>query len=175
MRRTIIILIGLFCLVFINSCTTENRSEVPTEPEVKTEESETKGSEVENKEEPQEETAGDVQEVIPATEEQLNEPRAGEVGEKQITISIVDRSGNKRDETITTEAGDLLTALEESGLGSASDENSGYITTVGGVTADLSNYEWWDITKNGQPLPNASDQTAITNGETYVFTLKGPQ
>ena len=93
-------------------------------------------------------------------------------GAKTITVEVVHKDGSTKDFTLKTEADNLGAALVE---GKVVEDNQGayglYILTADGETADESNQEWWQITKNGVSLTTSADSTPIADGEHYELTL----
>lgn len=163
-RRTRLIVLALIILVCIvlSGCT----------PEKEEKKSRSAKESVTNEATEQEVTIDeDKQEVLPGPDPATRE-KAGTPGLKTITIMIKGLDGAQDSQVITTEAGDLLTAVESTGIAQSSPEDYGYILTVGGYTANLLNGEWWQISKNGTYLQDSADQTAIEDGDTIIFDLQ---
>ncbi len=94
------------------------------------------------------------------------------VGAKTITVSIDHLNGDDRTLTIKTDADYLRGALEQEKL--IEGENSQYgffITGMDGEKAYESKQQWWGYTKSGEYVDTGVDQTPITDGEDYEFTL----
>lgn len=96
----------------------------------------------------------------------------GEAGAKTVVVEVVHKDGSTKDFTLKTEADNLGAALVE---GKVVEDNQGayglYILTADGETADESNQEWWQITRDGESLNTGADSTPIADGEHYELTL----
>ena len=94
-----------------------------------------------------------------------------QTGSKTITVDIV-VSGETTTHTITTEAEFLRGALEEKQLIAGDESEYGlFVKTVGGVTIDDANQEWWCFTKGGEALFTGVDTTPIADGDKFEITL----
>lgn len=96
----------------------------------------------------------------------------GTAGEKQIGFTAVFVDGTQQYYDIDTDAAYLGEALEQEGLIEGEQGQYGlYITTVCGVTADVSKEEWWCLTQNGGSLNTGADSTPIADGDQFELTL----
>lgn len=96
----------------------------------------------------------------------------GTAGSKQITVQVVHKDNSIKNFSLSTDQEFLGRALVDGGV--VEDNQSSYglfILTADGETADESNQEWWQITKNGESLMTGADETPIADGEHYVLTL----
>lgn len=91
---------------------------------------------------------------------------------KEITFQVVHGDGSTKDFTITTTASNLREALEGEGLISGDESSYGlFVKTVDGETADDASQEWWCLTKGGQMWNYGVDDTEISDGDAFEFTL----
>ena len=102
---------------------------------------------------------------------QMNKP-AAQLGDKNITVTVVHKDESTKDFAINTSAENLRAACEEQNLIAGDESEYGlYVKTVDGETVDEGNQEWWCITKSGEMLMTGVDDTMIADGESYEFTL----
>ena len=95
-----------------------------------------------------------------------------EAGEKQITVSVVNRDGSMQSFPLTTDAEYLSEALLESKLVQCSGSgSSAYVTSVLGVAVDESRQEWWGLTVDGELLMTGVSETPVKDGTVYTLTL----
>lgn len=98
-----------------------------------------------------------------------------EVGSKEISVVVIDgRNSIKKEFTHKTDAEILGTALDEMELIEADDSEFGrYVTTVDGISADMSKSEWWKFTINGQDSITGVDSAPIKDGDKieFIFTI----
>ncbi len=93
-------------------------------------------------------------------------------GAKTITVSIDHLNGDDKTLTIKTDADYLRGALEQEKLIEGANSDYGFfITMMDGEKADESKQQWWGYTKSGEYVDTGVDQTPITDGESYEFTL----
>ena len=101
----------------------------------------------------------------------LTAPKGTE-GSKTVTVQVIHKDGSSKDFSLHTDEEFLGRALVEGGV---VEDNQGayglYILTAGGETADESNQEWWQITRDGEYLNTGADDTPIADGEHYELTL----
>ena len=94
-------------------------------------------------------------------------------GTKTITLEVIHRDGSTASFSISSDAGNLRTALEQVD-GLIAGEESPYglmVHTVDGETADYGkDQSWWCLTKGGEWLDTGVDETLIADGEHYEFT-----
>lgn len=96
----------------------------------------------------------------------------GTAGGKQITVQVVHKDGSTKDFPLGTDQEFLGKALVEGGVVEDKQGPYGlYILTADGETADESNQEWWQITRNGEYLNTGADETPIADGDHYELTL----
>jgi hypothetical protein len=101
----------------------------------------------------------------------LNKP-AAQLGDKNITVTVVHKDESKKDFAINTSAENLRAACEEQCLIAGDESEYGlYVKTVDGETVNENNQEWWCITKAGEMLMTGVDDTVIADGEQYEFTF----
>ncbi|MDE7262269.1 MAG: DUF4430 domain-containing protein [Oscillospiraceae bacterium] len=103
----------------------------------------------------------------------LNGPRTQAVpGAKEVTVQVIHKDGSSKDFELHTDQEFLGRALVE---GKVVEDNQSayglYILTADGETADESNQEWWQITKDGEYLNTGADDTPLANGDHYELTL----
>lgn len=100
-----------------------------------------------------------------------NKP-APQLGDKNITVTVVHGDESSKSFAINTSAENLRAACEEQSLIAGDESEYGlYVKTVDGETADESIQQWWCITKGGEMLMTGVDDTMIADGEAYEFTL----
>lgn len=100
-----------------------------------------------------------------------NKP-APQLGDKNITVTVVHGDASSKSFAINTSAENLRAACEEQNLIAGDESEYGlYVKTVDGETADESVQQWWCITKGGEMLMTGVDDTMIADGEAYEFTL----
>ena len=76
---------------------------------------------------------------------------AGRAGRKNITVNVVFADGTLNSHTISTSEEYLRGALEQAALIAGEEGEYGlFLKTVGGVTANDANQEWWCFTKGGK-------------------------
>ena len=101
----------------------------------------------------------------------MNRPGTTE-GSKAVTVQVIHKDGSSKDFSLRTDEEYLGRALVEGGV---VEDNQGayglYILTADGETADESAQEWWQITKDGEPLATGADSAPIADGERYELTL----
>lgn len=94
-------------------------------------------------------------------------------GTKTITLEVIHHDGTSASFTITSDADNLRSALEQVN-GLIAGEESPYglmVYTVDGETTDYSkDQSWWCLTKGGEWLDTGVDETLIADGEHYEFT-----
>ena len=96
----------------------------------------------------------------------------GTEGMKSFTFTVVDAEGNETVHKLKSDAEMLGTALlEEELIAGETGEFGIYVKTVGGITADEANQEWWCLTKGGESIMTGADQTPLEDGAAYEFTL----
>lgn len=96
----------------------------------------------------------------------------GTEGEKAYTFTVIDAEGNETVHNLTTDHEMLGDALLEEGLIEGEDGEYGlFVKTVGGITADDANQEWWCLTKGGEAVMTGVDSTPVEDGAAYEFTL----
>ena len=101
----------------------------------------------------------------------MNRP-AATVGAKTVTVEVIHGDGTQKVFTLHTDAETLRSACDEEELIQSEDGEYGlYVLTVDGETADDSLQQWWCITKGGEDLMTGVDDTVISDGEKYEFTL----
>lgn len=103
----------------------------------------------------------------------LNGPHTQAVaGAKAVTVQVIHKDGSSKDFELHTNQEFLGRALVEDQV---VEDNQGayglYILTADGETADESNQEWWQITRDGEYLMTGADETPIADGEHYELTL----
>ena len=96
----------------------------------------------------------------------------GTEGAKAYTFTVIDAEGNETKHELTTDEEMLGAALQNEGLLEGEEGPYGlYVKTVGGITADDSNQEWWCLTKGGETVMTGVDSTPVEDGAAYEFTL----
>ena len=96
----------------------------------------------------------------------------GTEGEKAYTFTVIDAEGKKTVHELTTDEEMLGDALLAEGLIEGDEGEYGlYVKTVGGITADEANQEWWCLTKGGEDVFTGADTTPIADGDAYELTL----
>ncbi len=96
----------------------------------------------------------------------------GTAGSKQITVQVVHKDNSIKNFSLSTDQEFLGRALVDGGVVKDNQSSYGlYILTADGETADESNQEWGQITKNDESLMTGADETPIADGEHYVLTL----
>ena len=97
---------------------------------------------------------------------------AAQAGAKSITVTVVHGDESQAVFDLHTDAENLRQACEEQNLIEGTESEYGlYVLTVDGETADESQQQWWCITKGGEDLMTGVDDTVISDGEKYEFTL----
>ena len=100
-----------------------------------------------------------------------NKP-AAQLGDKNITVTVVHGDASSKSFAINTSAETLRAACEEQKLIAGDESEYGlYVKTVDGETADDGAQEWWCLTKNGEMSMTGVDDTMIADGEQYEFTF----
>ncbi len=96
----------------------------------------------------------------------------GTEGKKTFTLEVILTDGSSTEHKVSTDAEFLGEALlaEKLITGDAS-EYGLFVTSVNGITANSENQEWWCLTINGEEWMYGIDQTPVTDGEHYEFTL----
>ena len=91
----------------------------------------------------------------------------GEATTQELTFTLqVVGEGISYERNITTQYANLGDALREAGVIT----ETGFITTVNGITADFdANGAWWMLTVDGAMAPEGVDDTIIAEGVTYAF------
>ena len=101
----------------------------------------------------------------------LNRPQPVE-GAKAVTVQVIHKDGSSKDFDLHTDQEFLGRALVEEQVVEDNQSAYGlYILTADGETADESNQEWWQVTRNGEYLMTGADETPIADGEHYELTL----
>ena len=96
----------------------------------------------------------------------------GTEGAKAYTFTVVDAEGEETVHKLTTDEEMLGDALMNEGLLEGEEGEYGlYVKSVGGITADESNQEWWCLTKGGEDVMTGADTTPIASGDCFEFTL----
>ena len=96
----------------------------------------------------------------------------GTAGEKAYTFTVIDAEGKETVHELTTDEEMLGDALLNEGLIEGDDGEYGLdVKTVGGITADEANQEWWCLTKGGESVMTGVDTTPVEDGAAYEFTL----
>lgn len=94
-------------------------------------------------------------------------------GAKEIKIVVVHADGEEKEFTYNTDAEYLGEVLEENKLVEGNKSQYGlFITTVDGEKADDAKQQWWCITKAGEQVNTAVDDTPVQDGEQFELTLK---
>lgn len=90
---------------------------------------------------------------------------------KNIKFSVV--SGDDTETfNITTDAENLRAALEQEGLITGDESEFGlFVTSVNGIAANADKQEWWCLTKDGEMWSYGVDDTEISDGDIFEFTL----
>ena len=92
-----------------------------------------------------------------------------DLNEKTVTFKVVYEDGSEKAYEIKTEKGILAEALVDEGI--IEYDDSGFYTTIDGVTADYNaDGAWWRITKGGEMLNYGLNDITIKDGETYEAT-----
>lgn len=92
-----------------------------------------------------------------------------DLNEKTVTFKVILEDGSEKSYEIKTEKGILAEALVDEGI--ITYEDSGFYTTIDGVTADYNaDGAWWCITKGGEMLNYGLNDITIKDGETYEAT-----
>lgn len=90
-------------------------------------------------------------------------------GNKDITVTIVYKDETSKDFEISTDAEFLADALVEQEL--IEYDESGYYTTIDGVTADFNaDKSWWCLTKNGTMTTDGLNTQPIADGDVFEIT-----
>lgn len=90
----------------------------------------------------------------------------------EITLKVVHGDGSEKEFPISTSAANLREALEAEGLIEGEESSYGlFVKTVDGETADDSKEQWWCLTKGGEMWNYGVDDTEISDGDTFEFTL----
>lgn len=93
-------------------------------------------------------------------------------GSKKIVVEVIIPDKENQEFTINTDAEYLRQALDEINLIKGTEGDYGlFISEVNGRVVDSSKQEWWCLTKNGEEVFTGVDQTPITDGDHYEFTL----
>lgn len=95
-----------------------------------------------------------------------------ETGNKDITVTIVYKDETSKDFEINTDAEFLVDALVEQEL--IEYDESGYYTTIDGVTADFSaDKSWWCLTKDGTMTTDGLNTQPIADGDVFeiIYTI----
>lgn len=93
-------------------------------------------------------------------------------GEKEISFQVTHGDGNVKSFSISTDADNLRSALEQEGLISGDESQYGlYVTQVDGETADDSLRQWWCFMADGVMLNTGVDDTMIADGESYEAAI----
>lgn len=96
----------------------------------------------------------------------------GTEGAKAYTFTVVDAEGEETVHKLRTDEEMLGDALVNEGLLEGEEGQYGlYVKTVGGITADEANQEWWCLTKGGESVMTGVDSTPVEDGAAYEFTL----
>ncbi len=103
----------------------------------------------------------------------LNGPQTQAVaGAKAVTVQVIHKDGSAKDFELHTDQEFLGRAMVE---GQVVEDNQSayglYILTADGETADESNQEWWQVTKDGEYLMTGADETPIADGDHFELTL----
>lgn len=89
-----------------------------------------------------------------------------------ILVTVIHGDGRQNDFSIATRELNLRRVLEQEGLIAGVESDQGlYVLTVDGETADTSLQQWWRLTRDGELSPTAVDNTMISGGEHFVYTL----
>lgn len=92
-----------------------------------------------------------------------------QVGEKDITVTIVYKDQTTKELEINTDAEYLADALAEEGVIEYADD--GFYTTVDGVTADYNlDKGWWCVTKGGVMTTDGLNTLIIADGDKFEIT-----
>ncbi|MBO5873179.1 MAG: DUF4430 domain-containing protein [Clostridia bacterium] len=92
-----------------------------------------------------------------------------ETGNKDITVTIVYKDETSKDFEINTDAEFLADALVEQEL--IEYDESGYYTTIDGVTADFgADKSWWCLTKDGAMTTDGLNTQPIADGDVFEIT-----
>ena len=95
------------------------------------------------------------------------------VGQKHITVNVVDAQQQSTSFDIDTDAEMLRGALDGQNLIAGDESGSGlFVKTVNGITADDAKQEWWCFTKDGADVMTGVDSTPIADGDHFEITLK---
>lgn len=94
-------------------------------------------------------------------------------GEKKISVTVVHGDGTEKTFTYQTDAEYLGEVLTEEKLVTGDDGDYGlFIKEADGETVDESLQQWWCITKRGESVNTAADQTPISDNDQFELTLK---
>ncbi len=96
----------------------------------------------------------------------------GTEGAKAYTFTVVDAAGEETVHNLRTDEKMLGDALMNEGLLEGEEGEYGlFVKTVGGITANDANQEWWCLTKGGEAVMTGVDMTPVEDGAAYEFTL----
>jgi hypothetical protein len=90
-------------------------------------------------------------------------------GEKAVFLQVIADGGTVWSDTVHTDALYLRGLLEEAGLVTA--DESEFLSTVNGRTADSGKQEWWSLTKDGEMLMTGASEAVIEDGDRFEVTL----
>lgn len=96
----------------------------------------------------------------------------GVEGTKAFTLTVIDAEGGETVHKLTSDAEMLGEVLLAEGLIAGDKGQFGiYVKTVGGITVNEANQEWWCLTKGGAEVLTGVDETPLEDGAAYEFTL----
>lgn len=95
------------------------------------------------------------------------------MGSKHVIVTVNIPDERPYEYEIYTEAEYLGQALKATNFIKGETTDLGfYITEVKGRAADDSKREWWCITKGGEDVYTGVDETPVSDGDKFEFTLK---
>ncbi len=102
---------------------------------------------------------------------QANAPK-GTAGAKHYTFTVVDAEGGETVHKLSTDEEFLGAALQNEGLIEGEESEYGlFVKTVGGITANDANQEWWALYVGDEMAANGVDATPVEDGGEYSFRL----
>lgn len=96
----------------------------------------------------------------------------GEMGSKEIGVTIIHKDLSEKYVTIKTDAAYLGDALaQEKLIVGERGEYGLFVTEADGEKVDESKQEWWCFTKGGETMMTGADATPIEDGDKFEITF----
>lgn len=96
----------------------------------------------------------------------------GTAGAKSYTFTVVDAEGGETVHKLSTDEEFLGAALQNEGLIEGEEGEFGlFVKTVGGITANEAEQEWWALYVGDEMAQSGVDTTPVEDGGEYSFRL----